>query len=217
METNAAGAAGTTEAPAGTTTTTAAAPAAAAGTTTTTAAAPAAAAAAGASADGTGGTAAAADGGAKAPETYTLTIPADATQYLDASDLKAFEKQARANGLTNEQAQAVVGAEATRLVALSTAFRTETEADPTYGGDHLAASQQAARLALDRFAPKGTAEGDAFRRDLEKSGYGNKLTVFAFLARLGKALGEDRPTGGGTGAIAPKTAAQTLYPGMSDG
>lgn len=149
---------------------------------------------------------------AKGPVVYALKVPEAATQFLDAADLKKLEAQAKANGLTNEEAQAALENTAKDLIDTSERFRAETEADATYGGDHLADTQKFARHALEKFAPKGTPEGDAFRRDLEKSGYGNKLTVVGFLARLGKAISEDRPDGGRSNVGAGATdAASVLY------
>lgn len=183
------------------------------------AAAPAApAAAAGGVAAGTpvvddkGSTAAAA--AAKAPVVYTLTVPETATQFLDATDLKKLEAQARANGLTNEQAQAVLENTAQDLAETSATFRAETEADATYGGEHLADTQKFARVFLDRFAPTSDPLGVALRRYLEKSGAGNLLPVVAALARAGKAMADDRPAGGSGGGGAPSTDHATrLYGG----
>lgn len=166
--------------------------------------------------DGKGGKAGDSQEKPKAPESYSLKVPAGHEHFLDATDLKKFEAEARANGLSNEQAQAVIESEATRLAAVSAEFRAETEADQTYGGDHLVDTQRFVKTALDRFAPTGTALGDALRRDLEKSGFGNKLSVIAYLANIGKAMSEDRPGGGsGGGGGEAKTAAEKLYPGMA--
>src|SRR5579862_9775301 len=49
----------------------------------------------------------------KAPEKYTLTIPEDATAYVDAADLKQLEAIGRKQGLSNEQLQAAVVERAT--------------------------------------------------------------------------------------------------------
>jgi hypothetical protein len=133
----------------------------------------------------------------KAPDTYALTVPDGAQTYLDDEDLKTLEATARANNWTNEQAQAVLEQHADTLAAQSAAFRAVTEKDPTYGGDHLIETQRLATLALDRVRPADTDQGQALRRLLAKSGYGNKLEVVSFLADLGKLMAEDQPHGGG--------------------
>jgi hypothetical protein len=148
----------------------------------------------------------------KPPEKYVLAIPKEAETWLDAADLSRIEREARASGWTNEEAQAEVEATAAAMRDLSTSFRTQTEADETYGGAHLAETQRLATSVIDKFAPAGTPLHDELRRELAKSGLGNKLTVVSFLARIGKAMAEDRPSGGGGGAGGDqKTVVSRLY------
>jgi len=150
---------------------------------------------------------------ATAPEKYELTLPDG--DWLDASDLTAFEAQARAKGLTNEEAQAAIEEHADQVAARSQAFRAVTEKDPTYGGANLKESTRLANLALDHIAPKGDPLGDEFRRDIAKTGYNNKLSVLAALVRVGKLMAEDSPPGGGgAGGGHEKTLEEHLYPTM---
>lgn len=127
----------------------------------------------------------------KVPEKYELAIPKDATDWLDAADLKTIESVARAKGWTQEEAQGALAEHAEQLVAQSKAFRAETEADKTYGGDHLAETQRLASLALDKVRPATTEQGKALRAMLAKTGYGNNLLVVSLLADLGKMMDED--------------------------
>lgn len=127
----------------------------------------------------------------KAPEKYELAIPKDATDWLDDGDLKAIEAVARKNDWTQEQAQSALKEHAENLVAQSKAFRTETEADKTYGGDNLAETQRLAALALDKVRPADSPQGKALRAMLAKTGYGNNLLVVSLLADLGKMMDED--------------------------
>lgn len=158
------------------------------------------------------------DGKPKPPEKYALTIPDDAKTWITTDDLKEIEVTARAAGWTNEQAQEAVEKHADRLIDQSAAFRAATEADETYGGDHLAETQRLAQSAIDKLRPAGTAQGDAFRGLLARSGYGNKLEVVSFLADLGKLMAEDSPAHAGGGGGAPKKdAAAVLYPKMAQG
>lgn len=127
----------------------------------------------------------------KAPEKYDLTLPAGGR--IDAQDLTAIETLARSQNWTNEEAQQRVNDHAAAIDAQSTQFLETTKADATYGGDKLPETLKHASAALDHFRPKGTAQGDAFRALLDKSGYGNHLAVVSLLADLGKAMAEDAP------------------------
>lgn len=125
----------------------------------------------------------------QAPEKYALTLPDNAR--LDADDLKNFEKIARENNWTNEQAQEYLTGEHTALETRAQRFFDEAKADKDYGGDKLAESQRRANLILDKVRPKGTPRGDAFRALLKKTGFENNVQVLGFLADLGKMTDED--------------------------
>lgn len=167
----------------------------------------------GTAAGDSGGKAGDQSGQPKAPDSYTLTVPKGAEDYLDATDLERHAEIAKANGWTNEEAQAYTEAVADAIAEQSQSFRARTEADTTWGGKKLAETQQLASRFLDRIAPKGDPLGDEFRSILVKTGYGNNLAVIAAMARGGKMMAED----GGAGGVAPaggnaRTAAQILYP-----
>jgi len=146
------------------------------------------------------------------PDKYELKIPDDATDWLDANDLKAIEGIAKKNKWTQEQAQGALEEHAETLVAQSKAFRAEIEADPTYGGDNLAETQRLATLAIDRIRPKDTDQGKALRSMLAKTGYGNNLMVVSLLADMGKMMDEDSThLVAGAGKGKPKDPAEALY------
>jgi len=150
---------------------------------------------------------------AKAAETFALAIPTGAETYLDATDLVQIEAQARARGLTAADAQRALEEHVDRLVAQSAAFRAETDADATYGGDHLSETQQHATRVLDRFAPVGAPLHDRLRGLLAKNGMGNELSVVSFLARIGKAMAEDPVVAGrAAGGTARKPDAEVMFP-----
>lgn len=169
---------------------------------------------------GAGGTAAGDSGGKdgaaqpkpKAPDSYTLTVPKGAEDYLDATDLERHAEVAKANGWTNEEAQAYTEAVADAVAEQSAAFRARTESDTTWGGKKLAETQQFASRFLDRIAPKGDPLGDEFRSILVKTGYGNNLAVIAAMARGGKMMAEDGGAGAGPTGGEKRTAAEILYP-----
>jgi outer membrane biosynthesis protein TonB len=135
----------------------------------------------------------------KAPDKYTLKLPEGSKDYLEQADLTQIEKLARAKSWTNEQAQQALDEHADTMAQQSAAFRAVTEADPTYGGDKLEETQKLAKAALDRLRPAGTPRGDAFRKLLTRSGYGNNIEVISMLADLGRQMAEDQPGAGGGG------------------
>lgn len=151
----------------------------------------------------------------KAPDKYELKVDKDAAVFIDGDDLKLIEKLARDKGLSNDQAQSIIGDRTAALAAQSEAFRAVTEADPTYGGDHLEETMKFSKIALDKLRPAGTPQGDAFRKILVKTGYGNNLAIVSLLADLGKSMAEDMPGGGLGGGGAEKTVAEKLYGGSS--
>lgn len=154
----------------------------------------------------------------KAPDKYALKLPTETGDYLDESDLTTIEAAARAKGWTNDQAQAALDEYADGLATQSASFRTETEQDQTYGGEHLADTQRLARLALDKVRPATTEQGKALRRLLTKTGYGNNLKIVSFLADIGKLMAEDSPGGAGHGAGAgAKSTADLFYGATSKG
>lgn len=153
------------------------------------------------------------------PTTYALKAPEGGR--VDAEDLTAFAAVAKANELSAEDAQLLVDEHNDALNAQAAKFEAEMTANPTYGGAALPETQKHATATLNRFAPAGDPLGDALRRDLVKSGYGSKLSVVSFLARIGKAMAEDTPvhapSGGQVpagGITDPGEQAKKLYPTM---
>lgn len=87
---------------------------------------------------------------AKAPEKYTLTLPAE-SPFVDA-DLAVFSAQAKALALTNDQAQALVNGHVETVRTLSAQYLAEAQADPEIGGTKFAETTalaiKGARLAV---------------------------------------------------------------------
>lgn len=138
----------------------------------------------------------------KAPETYELTVPDDAKRFVSDEDLNYFQEIAKANDWTNEEAQAELTAHIERA-AKATAKTIEgweatTKADKTYGGKQLAETQRLGNIAVDRVFPKGHPMREPFVGFLKESGGGVRLEVVAFLATLGRMMGEDTTSSGVT-------------------
>jgi len=159
------------------------------------------------------------DDAPKAPEKYDLKVPEGST-HIDANDLPHFAAIAKANGWTNEQAQAFIVAHQDAVHAQRQTFIDTVKSDPDYGGDKLANTQRLAHLALNRIRPEGTTRGDALRYLLDKSGFGDHLEVISFLADIGKLMAEDTQPGVSFRGAAPSTKrdpATVLYGEQSAG
>jgi hypothetical protein len=71
-----------------------------------------------------------------------------------------------------------------------------------------------AQRVLDRFLPATDPDGQRLRSPLNKTGYGTFRPLVRFLARIGQAMGEDQPGGGGSsrGAAPPsRSQADRLF------
>jgi hypothetical protein len=152
--------------------------------------------------------AAAAKGGS--PAKFELKLPAGSESWLGDADVKNAEAFARAQGWSNEQAQAFLERTAEQAVAQSEAFRVVTEADPDYGGEHLVETQRLAQLAIDKLRPESHPHAAAFKTMLARSGMGNHVEVLSFLADAGRHMAEDAPTHTRAGS-GPKADATSIY------
>lgn len=146
----------------------------------------------------------------KPPETYDLTVPEGSR--VDDEDRTQVEQMAKTAGWSNDEAQAALDELHAQLDAQATRWLTQTQADRDYGGEHLEQSQRFAKLAINRLRPEGHPRRASFLRFLNKGGAGNHLEVVAFLADLGKAMGEDSPAAGISGGRTSADDAATFFP-----
>ena len=146
-----------------------------------------------------------------APVNYQLRLPEQTP--LDQSDVDAVIARAKEQGWSNDDAQAVLADMSTSLTKQAATFRTELDADPEVGGTKLAQAQAAAVRVLDRFLPATEVHGQRLRSVMNKTGYGNFLPLVTLLARIGQAMGEDRPGAGSARAFqpAPRSQADRLF------
>lgn len=136
----------------------------------------------------------------KVPDKYQLAVPEDAKAFVDDTLLKRFEDTARTAGMTNDEAQAFLEDQLTFAKSQAAAWETETKADPDYGGDKLEETQRLAKKVIDRVRPDGHARRGSFLSFLGRGGAGNHIEVVAFLADLGRMMGEDQGAGHARGA-----------------
>lgn len=147
---------------------------------------------------------------AKAPAKYDLKAPAKGEAYLTDAVKGRIETLARANNLSNEDAQGLVNEHVALMDATAQQYLADTTADKDYGGDHLAETQQLARSVIDRIRPEGHPRRDSFNRFINSAGAGNHIDVLSFLADIGKSMAEDSPTSGRTSGDAVSQAGK-LY------
>jgi hypothetical protein len=158
---------------------------------------------------------AAAPAAPQAPASYTVTVPADATRFVSDQDLTYLKEVARTNDWTNDELQTELDAQITRARARRTqvisGWEATTRADADYGGTHLADTQRLATLAIDRVRPADHPRRDSFLAFLNESGGSVHLEVVAFLADLGRLMGEDRGVLGRTSGTGERDWGATLY------
>lgn len=151
----------------------------------------------------------------KAPASYTVTVPADATRFVSEQDLEYLKQVARTNQWTDAELQteldAQIGRARTRRTQVISGWEQTTRADTDYGGTHLAETQRLATLAIDRLRPADHPRRDSFLSFLNESGGSVHLEVVAFLADLGRLMGEDRAVLGRASGGGERDRGATLY------
>lgn len=157
------------------------------------------------------------------PETYELATP-EGFEKLDEEAVNAATPVFKELGLSNEQANKlipVVGAYAKRIVEqrdqqlLGTILEQRKDwleaakKDPEIGGSNWDASLGAGAKALDQL---GFPKGSPLRVALNESGFGNHPELIRFMAKVGKAIGEDSDfVRGDQGGKDKKTDAELFY------
>ena len=134
---------------------------------------------------------------------YTLTAPEG--YPISEGALKGLNEVCKNANLNEEQANAVMAymkgnytsAMASQQEAMQAQAKTwigEFQADKDFGGDKFDASVADAQRALATFDQSGTVS-----KMLAETGYGNNPDVLRIFARVGRALGEDKLIGNGSG------------------
>lgn len=141
------------------------------------------------------------------PEKYELKLPQDS--LLDASDLERIAAYAKAQGLSQKDAEAMVERDS-RLVAdyqkrqVETLKKTSNEAwineirnDKEFGGEAFKQTAETCKATIAAYADQD------FKDALESTGLGNHPALVRFVARVGKKLGvgNDKLVSGGAGVL----------------
>lgn len=140
--------------------------------------------------------------GDKETPTFELTVPDDAN--LDAELVNGYSTLAQEQGLSSEQASAVVAwfvdqtkaaetAQAEALKTQSAGWLDEVKADPKLGGENFAATCNDAKKALRQFG------GEDLAKLYAQIGMENHPASIAAWAAVGRAMAEDNSGGGGGG------------------
>lgn len=136
---------------------------------------------------------------------------------VDAEVSAAFGGVAKELGMSLENAQKVLDKMApamaqrqqAQLVAAHDAWLGETKAHPEFGGAKFDENMGHAQKAVAQFG------NEQFRALLNATGLGSHPEVFAFMARAGKALAEDKILTGAATNGAKQSIAQRMYPNMN--
>lgn len=125
-----------------------------------------------------------------APEAYQFQAP-DGVE-LDTDLVGEFEAMAREDNLSQERAQRYVDIAAKivtkqfeALQNVHTQWAEESRTDKEFGGDNLDANLAVAKKAMLLFG------GDAMRKLLDDTGYGNHPEVIRAWWKVGKAMADD--------------------------
>lgn len=151
----------------------------------------------------------------KAPESYDLKLPENSG--LDKSDLDKIAATAKAQGLSQEDAQKLVERDNETLKAYSdrqqakmdaerNAWINALNADKELGGDNLPKVAELSKRVIDRFA------SPELKAALESTGLGNHPELVRFVHRIGKLMANDTTVLGGPTAQAKREPKDVLYP-----
>lgn len=160
----------------------------------------------------------------KPPENYDLKLPKDSK--LDGKVIEDVATFAKANGLTNDKAQAILERENSRFAAYveqsQTQLKQQIEAeqkawideitnDKEIGGDKLPKTMELTKRFVEKVAPKGMIEL------LDETGLGNNPMFVRFVMNTIKAgnFKEDTMVSGAASNTKPNVAPEkSLYPDM---
>lgn len=149
-----------------------------------------------------------------APEKYEFKMPEGVT--LDSEVGKQFEAVARDVKLPQEKAQALLDLAVKQIQGQTArtmqqwteqrqAWVQELQRDQEFGGGRFQETIQRAQRALTKFG------SPTLTKFLDESGYGDNSELIRMLARIDKALGEDKLVDGGSAGSAMDVAS-LLYP-----
>lgn len=142
----------------------------------------------------------------KPPEKYDLKLSEGSVLESDVVDQIAAI--AREQGWSQEEATERLAAVEAKAMEERNArvakWEAAINADQDLGGKNLKQTNANLDRFMNKFAPKGTPDGDAFREVLHRTGYGSHPAVVRIASRIGAAMAEDKQQGGDGGKPKPK-------------
>lgn len=150
------------------------------------------------------------------PEKYEWNKPEGFEGELDQAAIEQFEPIAKELGLTQEQADKLVGIHAESLQKFQQqaaeqhsqqmeAWTNELKQDPEFGGANFDANLKSAQKAVKQFGSEGLIKA------LDETGMGNHPDLVRTFAMIGKAISEDGFVSGDKSG-GPRSAADIMYP-----
>jgi hypothetical protein len=145
-----------------------------------------------------------------------LVLDKPKNSRLSDADMERIASYSKDQGLSKDAAQKLVEQESLArdsfMVSLQAQHQQmvqqwadDVKSDKELGGERFAESAELAKRVVDRF---GT---DAFRKNLNESGYGNHPEVVRIFARIGKAMAPDSLVLGGKQSGGAKSMADIFY------
>lgn len=162
-----------------------------------------------------------------APEKYEDFKMPEGVENVDTELMGKFTEFAKANNLSQDNAQQLVTMYAENMQKAATAaadaaskawsdvtteWETAVKADPELGGDNLEANLAIGLQAIKQFGDKDGKLQEA----LDLTGAGSHPEVIRFFYKVGKAIANDDLHLGATRDGGPKTQAERLFPTMSE-
>lgn len=150
------------------------------------------------------------------PEKYELKLTENSP--LDASAIERIAAEAKAQGLSNEAAQKLLGREEKAISDYvkgqqskakevnDTTWMKELQSDKEYGGTHLEENGKLAHRAAEAFG------GEELVNLLKGASMNHNPTVFKTLVRIGKAMSEDKIVIPGSQVGGTKSIEDVFYP-----
>lgn len=153
---------------------------------------------------------------AEVPEKYEWNKPEGFEGELDQAAIEQFEPIAKELGLTQEQADKLVGIHAESLQSAQQhaaeqhsqqmeTWTNELRNDPEFGGANFDANLKSAQKAVKEFGSEGLIKA------LDETGMGNHPDLVRTFAMIGKSISEDGFVSGGKSG-GPRSAADIMYP-----
>lgn len=146
------------------------------------------------------------------PEKYDLKVPENS--ILDANVVNRIADYAKSQGLSNDEAQALLDQENVtineHIERKTNQWAEECKSDKEIGGENFNQNVELAKRVVLRYG------SDQLKAELNKTGFGNHPEVVRVFARIGKAMGEDKLVLSNTQASGKMSMEEKFYGGSQE-